>query len=101
MVAAVIVRKTGKFRQVLQDMLRTDWKPAPGFRENVATDDELAGEHSLTAQRRANVICWAGADDRELMQAAIDAGLMTPRRADRCAREADQAERAVIALLSQ
>lgn len=94
-IAAVLVRKMGAAAPVVVDMMKTDWRPK--WDEGIAGRAAMADEHSLTPQRRANVICWIG--EAGMIDAAVRARILTPQRAARCNSEAEQAERAVTALM--
>ena len=96
-IAAILLKKMGSMQPVVHDMMQTSW--APKANENKISPSDMADEHSLTPQRRANVICWGG--DYAMIDAAVRARILNPHRANKCAAESEQAEAAVKALILQ
>jgi hypothetical protein len=95
-IAAVLIKKKGIRDAVLSAALGGVLKPQPFV---FAGKRALADEHGLSQQRRANLICWAAADSKLWMDAAISHNDLTPHRAARCSEEAAKAERTVNSLL--
>lgn len=96
-ISAVMTRKAGPQIQslVINAILEGPLKKKAGLFQRY----NMADEHSLTPQRRVNMLCWTVGDNRAWMNAAIQHGDMTPERAARCPAEIQQAERAVEAML--
>lgn len=96
-VAAMIVRKGKDPEAWLSILLRNnEMKKAPMF--TLVTRSQAADAHAITQQRRANLICWAGADT-SVLNDAVKSGEIPLHRARGCADEAARAGEAVKALL--
>jgi hypothetical protein len=65
------------------------------------TLQHLAGEHGLAQQRQANIACWAYGSDPVAFAWTLEAGRLSQSRAERCAAEFGQLERAVRQLLGR
>jgi hypothetical protein len=98
-IAATLARKSGVGPKMAAAVSLT-WLRNAQFEEVFPGIRKLADEHGLTLQRRANIICWAGSDSREFMIGAIQRKMITPERANRCAAESAQAEKAVEAMIA-
>lgn len=97
-IATMLVRKLKGQVRVAQSLLMTSMQGRQLLYLN--TKNQMADEHSLPPQRKANVLCWLLGDSMEVMQRVISNGDVPKERASRCHDEIQKAERAVNALMT-
>lgn len=91
-IAATIAKKTGLAEAMVMSLSSSVMKKKAFY---VSTNRDMSDAHSLTPQRLANVICWMGGNSESVMVQGIRGGHISADRANGCAFEAQETERAV------
>lgn len=99
--AAVMAKRIGARKNVMESVAHVSFSE-PFLQKAIAYgagSGKLRDEHPLHEQRKAAVICIMAGGDVGALNWAVSEKLLTPERAARCAGEAQEAEKALNALV--